>query len=515
MKMFQIKKTLPVICFIVSIISVIVYRYFLLKDYAAQWVDEDQALLWYGTSLAAHFGLKEPHFLGQAYGSMLESIVAVPLYWLGVPHNFALPIATSVLWFSPFLICAIKLWKKNTSIATVLILYSMLFRWDYDILAGMPRSFISGFIFSFIGLVLLIESDKTAKWKAFIAPILLALAFINTETTITIIGLGVLFYLLFLFKNLYSTWYVVVSGTFCGILLILFCNRIFYILNPEYLLHGGANSISFSKHVLLQNLSSIKSLLCSFSLVNLSNIPIVLIISMMILLILCIIYKQWKLLLLYICALGGSVLFLAHPKSMDFYDSLFFSQTRMFLFVPYIMLLLFYVTSVAICTKHNITGPSIKVNILIACLCVVLSAVKIVYFEKVVVQKEELYTSAIVRVTNISEVYSAANEIGKYAEENNCEIVVLLTDNRTIGYCTGAINYSKYISYNAFYDRRSATYLHFKNCLIDNNVLFVYYKDGSVSKMMCEHVTGNLIDYIRENKGIQRYPAGSEYYIEQ
>ena len=112
---------------VAAAVFVLVYRLLLIFSYSANYTDDDQALMWCGTVLAAHFDLKEPHFLGQAYGSMLESIAAVPFYWIGVPLNIALPLATSLIWGVPFLICAwISVRNGKTKEAVVIILISLL-----------------------------------------------------------------------------------------------------------------------------------------------------------------------------------------------------------------------------------------------------------------------------------------------------------------------------------------------------------------------------------------------------
>ena len=67
--------------------------------------DDDQALMWYGTVHFAHGHFPEPCFFGQNYGSMLESLLAVPLYYLKCPLNYALPLITLLLSLVPFAFC--------------------------------------------------------------------------------------------------------------------------------------------------------------------------------------------------------------------------------------------------------------------------------------------------------------------------------------------------------------------------------------------------------------------------
>ena len=59
--------------FITGILGIVLYRIALMKDYLFLYTDDDQALMWFGTAAASHFQLYEPHFLGQSYGSMVET----------------------------------------------------------------------------------------------------------------------------------------------------------------------------------------------------------------------------------------------------------------------------------------------------------------------------------------------------------------------------------------------------------------------------------------------------------
>ena len=140
----------------ICVLSVFVYRLIIIADYALKYVDDDQALMWYGTAAAGRFAIREPHFLGQAYGSMIESFVAVPFYWLGIPLNISLPLATFIIWFFPFVYLGIKLLKKNSFFAFIIPLIGLVFSWEYDILTAVPRAFIGGFWLAFIGIALLL-----------------------------------------------------------------------------------------------------------------------------------------------------------------------------------------------------------------------------------------------------------------------------------------------------------------------------------------------------------------------
>lgn len=315
-------------CGMLCILSVMVYRGFIIKDYASKWLDEDQALMWCGTAMAARFQLAEPHFLGQAYGSMLESVAAVPLYWIGIPLQICMPIASFFLWYAPFLYCTVKLWKKHRFTALAVQISSLACRWDYDILTNIPRSFISGFIFAFLGVVLLNEADK--KWKVFFAPILCTYAYINTETTIAVIALGILHAVLYNYGCIRKSWKQLFAGSIAAEIIYIYCSQIFYRLNPEYILHSAGNTFSLSKDVFMQNMDCLGELLCSFSFIETGRMPVVFMAVLLAGISLTVLSGEWKMLLVEICAVSGSLLFLAIPKTRDYLDSLLFSQVRMF-----------------------------------------------------------------------------------------------------------------------------------------------------------------------------------------
>lgn len=506
----KIKKYLP---WVIGIIIICIYRLFIIKDYLSQYTDDDQALMWYGTSLAAHFKLVEPHFLGQAYGSMIESVIAVPFYWLGIPLNICLPLATLLLWIAPFAILSFVCIKRDKPISACLcLLVTLLANWDYDILTNVPRSFIGGFIFAFIGILLLECKSKTARMLSLV---FMSIGFVNTETTITIIALGILHYALWNVKRVREDYIYFVNGGLLGLLIVWYCNKAFYKMNPEYNLHGS-NSLTIKLDALKTNLSHLGSLLSSFSLVNIKGIPILLFAFVLAILILLIYFKKWKDLFLVACAIGGSLSFLALPKTLDYRESLLFSQARMFLFIPYVILLIiFYLSYIEHTTDWGFI--KLKSNDIVCLLVIILVAVgigKIGYFEKIVRNNELLYYDPVVVVKKTSTIYDMAKVIREKVEETGVETVIFQTDNRGIGYATSAINYRHYLGYNAFFDRRTSTYLYLKDTVYNGDVLMVESDGTNITNMHTEKLDGiSPIDWLKKQYNIQRYPEGSRFYI--
>ena len=130
---------------IALLLIVFIYRGFLLVRYCTVYVDDDQALMWNGAAAMAHLCFPEPCFWGQAYGSMFEAMVAAPLYWLRIPMNVLLPLATMITSFFPCLFIILKLYKRgHVAAAFIGVLFYMLMSWEWDILTSIPRGFISG-----------------------------------------------------------------------------------------------------------------------------------------------------------------------------------------------------------------------------------------------------------------------------------------------------------------------------------------------------------------------------------
>ena len=76
--------------------------------------------MWYGTVHMAHGHFPQPAFWGQDYGSMLEAVLAIPLYLCGWPLNYALPFVTCIWGLTPFFFSGIYCLKRNNYIGIIL-----------------------------------------------------------------------------------------------------------------------------------------------------------------------------------------------------------------------------------------------------------------------------------------------------------------------------------------------------------------------------------------------------------
>lgn len=147
--------------FILFTVIIMSYRIYILFRYGRYYIDDDQALMWYGTAVFGHFLFPEPMFFGQAYGSMFESLIAVPFYWLHIPLYYAVPLATILIGGFPFFYLGIKALKKGRMDISYFILFLFLaMSLEWDILTSIPRSFISGFPFVVVGMDFVLEGKS-------------------------------------------------------------------------------------------------------------------------------------------------------------------------------------------------------------------------------------------------------------------------------------------------------------------------------------------------------------------
>ena len=141
-----------------------IWRLYVCIRYCFAYVDDDQAIMWYGTVYMAHGHFPEPCFYGQDYGSMLDSLLAVPLYWCGCPLNIALPFMTMIWGMSPFVMCAVHaLNKRHIKCAWFVLLIAVSCSWQWDVLTSVPRSLTDGFPLAIATFLLLDNPDEKKK----------------------------------------------------------------------------------------------------------------------------------------------------------------------------------------------------------------------------------------------------------------------------------------------------------------------------------------------------------------
>lgn len=217
------------------------YRVWILVQFGFQYTDSDQTIMWLGTVNYSQGLFHEPRFYGQNYNTMLESLLAVPLYKAGTPLYVALPVITTILTLLPYYLIAFFTYLKKSKITGFVVLCLPAFLpVEYDFLTSLSRGFVTGIaVFS----VALIYAFRKQNRTAFFIYGLISVLSYSVNANSVLISCPFLFYFFLLhYKN--KLFYLFTSAGFAVGSIIHFTISLFYIYNPGCSLHG--TELSFS-----------------------------------------------------------------------------------------------------------------------------------------------------------------------------------------------------------------------------------------------------------------------------
>jgi len=209
--------------------------------------------MWHALKDFANGHFYEPRFYGQAYNTMLESLIAVPLFIAGIEANFALPIITSLLAIFPFVLISFHVFiKKSSKLGLLILSIPLILPTNYTLISTMPRGFVTGiFVSSF--MYLCIDNKTLSKSFFFASFLLIAANSINPNSLLFSIPC-IVYIALNNVKN--KTFYTYAGIGIAAGMLFDFSLNLFYKINPNYNLHRYTLSYSL-KNMLLgaQNLN--------------------------------------------------------------------------------------------------------------------------------------------------------------------------------------------------------------------------------------------------------------------
>lgn len=242
--------------FVLLLSAIIAYRLYVLILFGFEYTDSDQTIMWLGTKDFAYGVFHEPYFYGQDYNLMLESFVAIPLFWLSVPLKIALPIATTFFTLLPFLVFSRLAIKNNNKINALIILSILaLLPIEYDLLTSLSRGFVTGIaVFSLLFLFVRFKKIENFYRLDFLKMSLLAcLAYIATPNSV-LLSMPIMVYAFLLNYKSRSFYLYSLIGFSIGLLVYLFFKE-FYVIHPNYKLHDYV--ISFSWENLLKGINKL------------------------------------------------------------------------------------------------------------------------------------------------------------------------------------------------------------------------------------------------------------------
>lgn len=147
-----------------ALVLFFIHRIICLIAFPLQYTDSDQTVMWQAALDMAHLEFHHPFWYGQLYSSNLESAMAVPLIWAGLPVWAAIAIITSLMSALPvWLFASLAARRQAYTTATAVLLVSLIFPVHYWQTTLLSRGFIQGIFCVSIGLYILFASDKPVR----------------------------------------------------------------------------------------------------------------------------------------------------------------------------------------------------------------------------------------------------------------------------------------------------------------------------------------------------------------
>lgn len=209
-------------------------------------MDDDQVIMWLGAKDYSKGLFYEPRFYGQAYNTFMEALVAVPFIWLKIPVYYAVPLATHILFLTPFLFTAFYLFKRRYEEKAILVLSLLLcMPAGYDVLTSIPRGFITGTFFTLFFVVNLID-PKNYKF-IFINTLFSFIGFLVNPNSV-LVSVSFLLYLFLINYKEKQYYKASVFGFLAAIPFELLLNQ-FYRSHPNHIVYTMDNELGVNYFV--------------------------------------------------------------------------------------------------------------------------------------------------------------------------------------------------------------------------------------------------------------------------
>ncbi len=243
------------IIFGILLLIVLGFRLLILIRFGFKYTDSDQLIMWQGLKDYAEGNFYVPRFYGIAYNTMFESLMAVPLFKIGVPPYISLPLVTTLLALFPYLLfSAICFRKKNYFISFIILIIPLLMPLEYSFITSIPRGFVPSIFFASITCISIFYPQK--KWGYFIVGFFGSIAFSVLPNSV-ILTIPCLFFMFLVNRKNISFYLLCGTGLLIGMGIHLMA-LLFYVKNPEYITHP--HSFYFSFKLLISSLENLDPL---------------------------------------------------------------------------------------------------------------------------------------------------------------------------------------------------------------------------------------------------------------
>lgn len=416
MKINQLK--LNTIVFIALIILVIVFRLIVLVVFNFEILDSDQPIMWLGAKHYSEGQFYEPRFYGQDYSTMLESLMALPFLYSGLPLHKALPLISSILTVFPIILLARITFKKGSELTAILILSIFLaLPLEYTMITGMPRGFVPGI---FIASFLLISYSKNSKSAFFFNLLIASIAFSVNPNSI-LLSIPLLFMVFIKNYKAKDFWIFSTLGLVIGFSIHALV-ALFYIKNPYFNFHG--HSVEYSWDYFLKGIKHFDNSIKYITPILWKNESIMLFLFLIVGIIL---FKRKSYHYALITFSIPFLLFLPlfNSKIHDGSDSIFFPLSRMYLAFP--ILLLFIISF-------------IKLNSRLFLILSTFIAVGFTSFNLSQLQyksNKALHDEGIFRILTYNDLKSKCELLQQISKENKVDLILISRHKYNIYYNYG------------------------------------------------------------------------------
>jgi len=406
----QTAAILPWLALVISLID----RVHLLFNFQFDIADIDQMILWHGVKDYAAGIFHEPFFYGQDYNLMVEAFLAVPLIWLGIKPQVALPIITLLLSLLPFILFGIFfLRQQNLIAATLLFAWPAFMPIEYTMIASMPRGFVSGIAVASLASFCLQNPSSiwSNVWLAIVAPVSL---WICPNSSILLA-----FIVPYLWTKNWKRWqfYVLPSVMLILVFILNTAAKNFYEQSQEWRVHSPWNAY---KGVWI--IGAFKSMeidaMHKYLMPLLSTHGIAVLPALIMLAIIAVRKNKPVALGLTFCVLA-CLAALGHSRIYSGLDHVFFSYTRNWLSVPIVMAL-----SVGLLINKNLGRVWLLSAIILAA-----SANMLLKSNQLQTIKVDLLQDGINRIVpynSLSSIESRCNLIDSVADRHAADIVLFV-----------------------------------------------------------------------------------------
>jgi len=419
MKQFLINRHIPILLvafLLVQIATLILFHF--------NYTDSDQTIMWLAALDMFHGNFYTPSFYGQQYNSHLESILAIPFLFFGIPVFKAVPLATFLLFNIPCLWLMTWLSKNKKNIAFALLVVILLLPIEWHFFMGLSRGFITGISLVIIGINIFLWKKRGLS-IALSGFFILSGFFQNPNVIILLFMLIIYVWLekLYIPQKKHIIWFF--SGSVIAVLYPIWV-YVFHLNNANFIIHvfpETSISIEIGK-IFLTNISGFFRLYSPF----LYEAPFMFLIFLIGLGILLYREKNVHGFIIFVLLILSLIGLSFYNKIIDGTSSIFFSYGRMFMTLPFIFALM-----LSFILKVDAVRNQRKMVLFLTIFCSFHAIAKIGMIPGRA--KRAIKTnSGVVQVIKINDMKDYCLDLWEEFNEKGAEAVVFISKNDMLNY---------------------------------------------------------------------------------